>query len=104
MAQGCSLNPQPTSNLEHKIFSISIAIRRSATIDDLVDVVEAKNRCSAFVIYALREIDATLFEGLDLLCRIPDVCFITSEHSCGKRSDDICLKLEIFGPKIADYH
>lgn len=66
---------------EYKITSADIAIRCDATIDDLIDVLEAKSRSYIPVIYALNKIDAISIEELDLLYRIPNACPISSEHS-----------------------
>jgi uncharacterized protein len=65
---------------EYKISSADIAIRCDATIDDVIDVLEAKGRAYIPVIYALNKIDAISIEELDLLYRIPHACPISSEH------------------------
>jgi small GTP-binding protein len=65
---------------EYKISSADIAIRCDATIDDLIDILEAKARSYIPVIYALNKIDAISIEELDLLYRIPNACPISSEH------------------------
>ena len=65
---------------EYKISSADIAIRCDATIDDLIDILEAKSRSYVPVIYALNKIDAISIEELDLLYRIPNACPISSEH------------------------
>lgn len=65
---------------EYRITSADIAIRCDATIDDLIDVLEAKNRSYIPVIYALNKIDSISIEELDLLYRIPNACPISSEH------------------------
>ena len=65
---------------EYRISSADIAIRCDATIDDLIDVLEAKSRSYIPVIYALNKIDAISIEELDLLYRIPNACPISSEH------------------------
>ncbi|MCJ1384653.1 GTP-binding protein rbg1 [Xylographa soralifera] len=65
---------------EYKISSADIAIRCDATIDDLIDVLEAKSRSYIPVIYALNKIDSISIEELDLLYRIPNACPISSEH------------------------
>lgn len=65
---------------EYKISSADIAIRCDATIDDVIDVLEAKSRCYIPVIYALNKIDSITIEELDLLYRIPNACPISSEH------------------------
>ena len=65
---------------EYKISSADIAIRCDATIDDLIDVLEAKSRSYIPVIYALNKIDSISIEELDLIYRIPHACPISSEH------------------------
>jgi ribosome-interacting GTPase 1 len=65
---------------EYKISSADIAIRCDATIDDLIDILEAKSRSYIPVIYALNKIDAISIEELDLLYRIPNACPISAEH------------------------
>ena len=65
---------------EYRISSADIAIRCDATIDDLIDVLEAKSRSYIPVIYALNKIDAISIEELDLLYRIPKACPISAEH------------------------
>jgi small GTP-binding protein len=65
---------------EYRINSADIAIRCDATIDDLIDILEAKSRKYIPVIYALNKIDAISIEELDLLYRIPNACPISSEH------------------------
>jgi hypothetical protein len=65
---------------EYKIYSADIAIRCDATIDDLIDVLEAKSRSYIPVVYALNKIDAISIEELDLLYRIPNAVPISSEH------------------------
>lgn len=65
---------------EYKISSADIAIRCDATIDDLIDVLEAKSRSYIPVVYALNKIDAISIEELDLLYRIPNAVPISSEH------------------------
>lgn len=56
---------------EYKISSADIAIRCDATIDDLIDVLEAKSRSYIPVIYALNKIDSISIEELDLIYRSP---------------------------------
>jgi uncharacterized protein len=65
---------------EYRINSADIAIRCDATIDDLIDVLEAKSRAYIPVIYALNKIDAISIEELDLLYRIPNAVPISAEH------------------------
>ncbi|KAK4157900.1 P-loop containing nucleoside triphosphate hydrolase protein [Chaetomidium leptoderma] len=65
---------------EYKINSADIAIRCDATIDDLIDILEAKSRSYIPVIYVLNKIDSISIEELDLLYRIPNSVPISSEH------------------------
>ncbi|PLN84409.1 putative GTP binding protein [Aspergillus taichungensis] len=65
---------------EYKISSADIAIRCDATVDDIIDVLEAKSRAYIPVVYALNKIDSITIEELDLLYRIPNACPISSEH------------------------
>ncbi|EMF17034.1 GTP binding protein [Sphaerulina musiva SO2202] len=65
---------------EYKMANCDVAIRCDATVDDLIDVIEAKSRAYIPVIYALNKIDAISIEELDLLYRIPNACPISSEH------------------------
>ena len=65
---------------EYRITSADISIRCDATIDDLIDVLEARNRSYIPVIYVLNKIDSITIEELDLLYRIPNACPISSEH------------------------
>ena len=64
---------------EYRIASADIAIRCDATIDDLIDILEARSRSYIPVVYALNKIDAVSIEELDLLYRIPNACPISSE-------------------------
>lgn len=64
----------------YKISSADISIRCDATIDDLIDVLEAKNRSYIPAIYVLNKIDSISIEELDLLYRIPNSVPISSEH------------------------
>ncbi|KAI0155857.1 GTP-binding protein RBG1 [Pestalotiopsis sp. NC0098] len=65
---------------EYRINSADIAIRCDATVDDLIDVLEARSRSYIPVIYVLNKIDAISIEELDLLYRIPNAVPISSEH------------------------
>lgn len=65
---------------EYKIASADLTIRCDATIDDVIDVLEAKGRSYMPVIYALNKIDSISIEELDLIYRIPNACPISSEH------------------------
>lgn len=82
---------------EYKISSADIAIRCDATIDDLIDVLEAKSRSYIPVIYALNKIDAISIEELDLLYRIPNACPISSEH--GWNIDELLEQMSV-SPRI----
>lgn len=65
---------------EYKMSSADITIRCDATVDDLIDIIEAKSRSYIPVIYVLNKIDAISIEELDLLYRIPNAVPISSEH------------------------
>jgi len=65
---------------EYRIANANVSIRCDATVDDLIDILEAKSRSYIPVIYALNKIDAISIEELDLLYRIPNACPISSEH------------------------
>jgi len=65
---------------EYKISSADVAIRCDATIDDLIDILEAKSRSYIPVIYALNKIDSISIEELDLIYRIPNACPVSAEH------------------------
>lgn len=65
---------------EYRIANADITIRCDATVDDLIDILEAKGRSYIPVIYALNKIDQISIEELDLLYRIPNACPISSEH------------------------
>jgi ribosome-interacting GTPase 1 len=65
---------------EYRMANADVAIRCDATIDDVIDIIEAKSRSYIPVIYALNKIDAITIEELDLLYRIPNACPISSER------------------------
>lgn len=65
---------------EYRINSADLTIRCDATVDDVIDVLEAKSRSYIPVIYCLNKIDAISIEELDLLYRIPNAVPISSEH------------------------
>ncbi|KAK9323601.1 P-loop containing nucleoside triphosphate hydrolase protein [Lipomyces orientalis] len=65
---------------EYRISSADVSIRCDATVDDLIDVLEAQNRRYIPVIYALNKIDSISIQELDLLYRIPNAVPISSEH------------------------
>lgn len=65
---------------EYKMSSADITIRCDATVDDIIDVIEAKSRSYIPVIYVLNKMDAISIEELDLLYRIPNAVPISSEH------------------------
>lgn len=80
---------------EYRIASADISIRCDATVDDLIDVLEAKSRSYIPVVYALNKIDAISIEELDLLYRIPNAVPISSEH--GWNIDEL---LEVMWEKL----
>ncbi|CAN6613733.1 ribosome-interacting GTPase 1 [Trichomonascus vanleenenianus] len=65
---------------EYRINSADIAFRCDATVDDLIDVLEAHNRRYIPVIYCLNKIDSISVEELDLLTRVPNAVPISSEN------------------------
>lgn len=65
---------------EYRVNSADISFRCDGTIDDLIDVMEARSRSYIPVVYALNKIDAISIQELDLLYRIPNACPISSEH------------------------
>jgi ribosome-interacting GTPase 1 len=70
---------------EYRISSADIAIRCDATIDDLIDVLEAKSRKYIPVVYALNKIDSISIEELDLLYRYASykgTCEGTCDYCC----------------------
>lgn len=66
---------------EYRITSADIAFRCDASIDDLIDVLEAQNRRYIPVVYVLNKIDSTSIEELDILYRIPNAVPISSENT-----------------------
>lgn len=88
---------------EYRINSADIAIRCDATIDDLIDILEAKSRSYIPVIYVLNKIDAISIEELDLLYRIPNAVPISAEH--GWNVDELMEDMYVLGASIvAELH
>ena len=85
---------------EYRINSADIAIRCDATVDDLIDVLEAKSRSYIPVIYVLNKIDAISIEELDLLYRIPNAVPISSEH--GWNVDELMEVMCVF-PHVLEH-
>ncbi|CAI4054455.1 hypothetical protein SKDZ_01G0330 [Saccharomyces kudriavzevii ZP591] len=63
---------------EYRINSAEIAFRCDATVDDLIDVLEASSRRYMPAVYALNKIDSLSLEELELLYRIPNAVPISS--------------------------
>lgn len=63
---------------EYKINSADIAFRCDATVDDLIDTLEAANRKYIPAVYVLNKIDSFSLEELDLLKRVPNAVPISS--------------------------
>ncbi|KAG7837744.1 hypothetical protein KL942_004156 [Ogataea angusta] len=63
---------------EYRMNSCDVQFRCDATVDDLIDVIEAKNRRYIPAIYVLNKIDSFSIEELDLLYRIPNAVPISS--------------------------
>ncbi|EER32334.1 GTP-binding protein 128up [Candida tropicalis MYA-3404] len=72
---------------EYKINSANIAFRCDATVDDLIDAIEAKARKYIPAIYVLNKIDSFSIEELNLLTKIPDAIPISSAN--GWNLDDL---------------
>lgn len=65
---------------EYRINSADIALRCDATVEDLIDVLEAHNRRYISAIYCLNKIDSISIEEMDVLYRIPNAVPISAEH------------------------
>jgi small GTP-binding protein len=63
---------------EYKINSADIAFRCDATVDDLIDTLEAAQRKYIPAIYVLNKIDSFSIEELELLKRVPNAVPISS--------------------------
>lgn len=63
---------------EYKINSADIAFRCDATVDDLIDVLEASQRKYIPAVYVLNKIDSFSIQELDLLKRVPNAVPISS--------------------------
>lgn len=63
---------------EYRMNSADISFRCDATVEDLIDTLEAQNRKYIPAIYVLNKIDSFSIEELDLLYRIPNAIPISS--------------------------
>jgi small GTP-binding protein len=63
---------------EYKINSADIAFRCDATVDDLIDTLEAAQRKYIPAVYVLNKIDSFSIEELELLKRVPNAVPISS--------------------------
>ncbi|KAH3666452.1 hypothetical protein OGAPHI_003448 [Ogataea philodendri] len=63
---------------EYRMNSCDVQFRCDATVDDLIDVIEIRNRRYIPAIYVLNKIDSFSIEELDLLYRIPNAVPISS--------------------------
>jgi len=63
---------------EYKLNSADIAFRCDATIDDLIDTLEASQRKYIPAVYVLNKIDSFSIEELQLLTRVPNAVPISS--------------------------
>lgn len=63
---------------EYRINSAEIAFRCDATVDDLIDILEAPSRRYMPAVYVLNKIDSLSLEELELLYRIPNAVPISS--------------------------
>lgn len=80
---------------EYKLNSANIAIRCDATVDDLIDAIEIKNRRYIPAVYVLNKVDSFSIEELDLLYKIPNAIPISSGR--GWNLDDL---LEMMWEKL----
>ncbi|EGV64508.1 GTP-binding protein rbg1 [Yamadazyma tenuis] len=80
---------------EYKINSANIAFRCDATVDDLIDTIESKNRRYIPAVYVLNKIDSFSVQELELLYKIPDAIPISSAN--GWNLDDL---LELMWKKL----
>lgn len=63
---------------EYKLNSADIAFRCDATVDDLIDTLEASQRKYIPAVYVLNKIDSFSIEELQLLTRVPNAVPISS--------------------------
>lgn len=63
---------------EYRLNSCDVAFRCDATVDDLIDVIEAQNRKYIPAIYVLNKIDSISVEELELLYKIPNAVPISA--------------------------
>ncbi|GMM33149.1 GTP-binding protein [Saccharomycopsis crataegensis] len=63
---------------EYRLNSADIQFRCDATVDDLIDVIEAKNRKYLPAVYVLNKIDSFSIQELELMYKIPNAVPISS--------------------------
>lgn len=63
---------------EYRMNSCNVSFRCDATVDDLIDVINAQNRRYIPAIYVLNKIDSISIEELELLYRIPNAVPISA--------------------------
>ncbi|GME74765.1 unnamed protein product [[Candida] boidinii] len=63
---------------EYKLNSCDVSFRCDASVDELIDAIEIKNRKYIPAVYVLNKIDSFSIEELDLLYRIPNAVPISS--------------------------
>ncbi|CAM9010489.1 unnamed protein product [Wickerhamomyces anomalus] len=66
---------------EYKLNSADIAFRCDATVDDLIDTLEASQRKYIPAVYVLNKIDSFSIEELQLLTRVPNAVPISSDFN-----------------------
>jgi len=64
---------------EYKIHNAEVLFREDATVDQFIDVIEAKNRSYLPCLYAYNKIDAITIEEVDKLARLPHSVVISCE-------------------------
>jgi small GTP-binding protein len=80
---------------EYRINLANIAFRCDATVDDLIDAIEVKQRRYIPAVYVLNKIDSFLIQELDLMSKIPNAIPILSAN--GWNLDDL---LELMWSKL----
>uniref|UniRef100_A0A0A9X818 Developmentally-regulated GTP-binding protein 1 n=1 Tax=Lygus hesperus TaxID=30085 RepID=A0A0A9X818_LYGHE len=78
---------------EYKISNAEVVLRCDATVDELIDTIEA-NRVYVPALYVLNKIDAITIEELDLLTKVPHYVPICA---------DKCWNLDELREKIWEY-
>lgn len=79
---------------EYKIHNAEVLFREDATVDQFIDVIEAKNRSYLPCVYVYNKIDAITIEEVDHLARLPHSFVISCE---------LGLNLESLVEKLWEY-